>query len=394
MTPKTTQTHPTVPPKVTVILPTYNRAAYLTQAIDSIRAQTLKDWELIIVDDASSDKTPEVVRDFVQQDPRIRYYRHNSNQGVATVRNTGLKHARGTYIAFQDDDDLSHPERLHRQVDYLDAHPHVVLLYTHMVNFSSDEAPPVSFYAQEYRPQINYATLMGPRAIYQKVLFRPFFFMAEDLDFTKRVTDYCRDKRKRTDIDASLKRPLYARRDHGYNVRLSVHHHHAIYCILCELSAAHRTHELKDPVDNARTIDDALNRLHPQFPNHLHRHHHLKKYIIDFILQYMTLPPTASPEQHQQTAWARHLEAHFAQHLFDRENHYLDIIKTHLHQAIHHNQLDTYKNILRHIPTYRLHHNPFLPLARQILSTCIERKRYAFILPYLLALVKKHHDTP
>ena len=56
-------THPTVPPKVTVILPTYNRAAYLTQAIDSIRAQTLKDWELIIIDDASTDNTPEVAQD-------------------------------------------------------------------------------------------------------------------------------------------------------------------------------------------------------------------------------------------------------------------------------------------------------------------------------------------
>ncbi|MBC6445214.1 MAG: glycosyltransferase family 2 protein, partial [Alphaproteobacteria bacterium GM202ARS2] len=116
---------PAPAPKVSVILSTYNRASLLPQAIDSIVSQTLKDWELIIIDDGSTDSTPEIVRGFMQRDSRIFYCRHTSNRGAARARNTGLAHVRGTYVAFQDDDDVSHPERLRKQADYLDTHPQV-----------------------------------------------------------------------------------------------------------------------------------------------------------------------------------------------------------------------------------------------------------------------------
>ena len=389
MTPKATQTHATVPPKVTVILPTYNRAAYLKQAIDSIRQQTLTDWELIIVDDASRDSTPDVVRAWTQKDPRIRYYRHQHNSGLATARNTGLKHARGTYIACQDDDDVSHPERLHRQADYLDKNPHIALLYVRLVIFSGDKAPPVSLYAQARDPRENYVSLMMPRIIYQKVLFRPFFILVEDMDFTHRVFEYCRDKHKMTDVVARLEDTLYAWRHHKHDTKLSHHRLFPFYHLLCLISRAHRRRGLKDPIDDARTIDDALDNIDPRFPRYLPHHHGIEKGMTEFILQYTNLPATASPDEQQCAAYARRLLALFARQLFRKNTVYRATLLSRLREAIRNNQPDSYHAILRLIMRY--HPMPsllFFRLAPRILFACLKRERVRFIVAYLRALMK------
>ncbi len=106
-------------PKVSVIVPTYNRAAMLQRAVDSVLAQTFTDLELLIVDDCSSDETAEVVASLV--DPRIRSFRHSRNRGVSATRNTGIAKARGEYVAFLDDDDEFLPKKIAKQVDVLDA---------------------------------------------------------------------------------------------------------------------------------------------------------------------------------------------------------------------------------------------------------------------------------
>ena len=114
-------------PKVSVIIATYNRAALLPRAVNSVLAQTYTDFELIIVDDRSSDDTQEVIRTFT--DPRIRVIRHEANRGAAAARNTGISEARGEYIAFLDDDDECMPNRLADQVSVLDANPDVGMVY-------------------------------------------------------------------------------------------------------------------------------------------------------------------------------------------------------------------------------------------------------------------------
>jgi glycosyltransferase involved in cell wall biosynthesis len=101
-------------PLVSVIIPTHNRAELLGRAIKSVLAQTFEDFELIVVDDASTDGTPEVVAGF--DDPRIRYIRLKKNSGAPTARNTGIKKSRGAFIAFLDDDDEWLPHRLELQV--------------------------------------------------------------------------------------------------------------------------------------------------------------------------------------------------------------------------------------------------------------------------------------
>jgi glycosyltransferase involved in cell wall biosynthesis len=99
---------------VSVIMPTYNRAHVLGRAIKSVLEQTFTDFELIIVDDGSTDNTEEVIKSF--NDPRIRCIRHERNRGVSAARNTGIKIARGDCIAFQDSDDEWLPQKLERQM--------------------------------------------------------------------------------------------------------------------------------------------------------------------------------------------------------------------------------------------------------------------------------------
>ncbi|MEM8970537.1 MAG: glycosyltransferase family 2 protein [Pseudomonadota bacterium] len=107
--------------KVSVILPTYNRARSLVPACRSVLDQSVRDLELIVVDDASQDSTHEVVERL--GDSRVRYIRHEHNGGASAARNTGLEVAIGQYIAFQDSDDLWLPGKLERQINQLEGLP-------------------------------------------------------------------------------------------------------------------------------------------------------------------------------------------------------------------------------------------------------------------------------
>jgi glycosyltransferase involved in cell wall biosynthesis len=104
-------------PAVTVIIPTYNRADLLPIAVRSVLGQTFQDFEILIVDDGSTDDTPATCRQFT--DSRVRYIRHSSNKGIAAGRNTGVRNAQGRLIAFLDDDDEWLPSKLQQQVDVL-----------------------------------------------------------------------------------------------------------------------------------------------------------------------------------------------------------------------------------------------------------------------------------
>jgi glycosyltransferase involved in cell wall biosynthesis len=114
--------------KVSIIVPTYNRAHLVMETIDSILAQTVKDFELIVVDNESTDNTEEVIKSYT--DERIKYFRHQNNGLVAVNRNYGISKANGEYIAFCDDDDLWMPEKLERQVKLLDLNKELGLVYS------------------------------------------------------------------------------------------------------------------------------------------------------------------------------------------------------------------------------------------------------------------------
>lgn len=113
-----------VNPLVTVLMPVHNGDKYLSEAIGSILAQTLSDFEFIIVDDGSTDSTVDILADYAKRDSRIRVY-HQSKQGIVGALNAGLDLAKGQYIARIDADDWSPPERLAAQVAFMGARPEV-----------------------------------------------------------------------------------------------------------------------------------------------------------------------------------------------------------------------------------------------------------------------------
>ncbi len=105
-------------PTVSVILPTYNRSYIIENAVKSVLNQNFPDFELIIVDDGSTDNTEEIIKSF--SDERIKYIKHKENRGASAARNTGLRISRGKYIAFIDSDDIWLKEKLNTQVEFLE----------------------------------------------------------------------------------------------------------------------------------------------------------------------------------------------------------------------------------------------------------------------------------
>ena len=108
-------------PKVTVFIPVYNREQYVGEAIESILAQTFSDFEILLVDDGSTDSSVDTIRSYT--DPRIRLICNEKNLGIPKTRNKGVEQARGEYMAMLDSDDQAYPDRLKKQVAFLDTRP-------------------------------------------------------------------------------------------------------------------------------------------------------------------------------------------------------------------------------------------------------------------------------
>jgi glycosyltransferase involved in cell wall biosynthesis len=129
-------------PKVSVIIPTYERAHLVSQAIDSILAQTYDDREIIVVNDGSTDNTAEILAGYADRITLI----HQENRGVAAARNAGMRVARGEYIAFLDDDDLWEPQKLAQQIPLLEIDPLVGLVSSDMVFFDEEGIHPGTYW--------------------------------------------------------------------------------------------------------------------------------------------------------------------------------------------------------------------------------------------------------
>ena len=128
-----------ISPKVTVLMPVYNGEKHLNDAVNSILNQTFKNFEFIIINDASTDGTYEILKSF--SDPRIRIYTNKNNMGIAKSLNFGIKMSKGEYLARQDSDDTSTPKRLNKQVYFLDTHPDYAIVgsFARVLNEYSEE---------------------------------------------------------------------------------------------------------------------------------------------------------------------------------------------------------------------------------------------------------------
>ena len=106
-------------PLVSIITPVYNAERFLEDTIKSVQKQSYKNWELVLVDDCSKDSSSEIIEKLQNSDDRIRYIKLEKNSGAAISRNTGIKNAKGRFIAFVDSDDLWEKTKLEKQIEYM-----------------------------------------------------------------------------------------------------------------------------------------------------------------------------------------------------------------------------------------------------------------------------------
>ncbi|NWG02170.1 MAG: glycosyltransferase, partial [Syntrophaceae bacterium] len=183
-------------PKVSVIIPTYNRLPMLKEAVHSVLKQDFEDFELIIVDDGSSDGTAEEIKNF---GGRVRVLQCPENLGVSSARNRGIIHARGKYIAFLDSDDLWVKGKLRIQVAFLDENPQYPLCYTDeiwirrgkRVNPMAKHAKYSGWIFEKCLPLciISPSSVMMRKTLFSKVgLFDEALPVCEDYDFWLRVS--------------------------------------------------------------------------------------------------------------------------------------------------------------------------------------------------------------
>ena len=124
---------------VSIIMPSYNTAQYISQSIQSVLNQTHVDWELIIVDDCSTDNTDEIVAQYLQ-DERIKYLKNETNSGAALSRNRALREAKGKWIAFLDSDDLWEPQKLEKQIAFMQNNGYH-FSYTDYIEINEESTP-------------------------------------------------------------------------------------------------------------------------------------------------------------------------------------------------------------------------------------------------------------
>jgi glycosyltransferase involved in cell wall biosynthesis len=129
-------------PKLSVIIPVYNAERSIAETLQSVLAQTYRDFELLIIDDGSTDRSIDLCQQF--NDPRMRVI-HQNNRGLAGARNTGIRHAKGEYLAFLDSDDIWLPEKLEKHIQHLDQSPKVGVSFCRS-SFIDDRSQPLGIY--------------------------------------------------------------------------------------------------------------------------------------------------------------------------------------------------------------------------------------------------------
>lgn len=166
-------------PKVSVVMPVFNGEKYLQASIDSILKQTFNNYELLLIDDGSTDRSLEIISTY--KDRRIRMLKNDHNMGLVVTRNRGIDESRGEYIAWLDCDDISLPTRLEKQVTVLDAKPDIGLCGT-WVKTIGDESGSIWKYPVKSDFLRSRMILDDPLAT-SSVMLKKFFLTAHDLRF-------------------------------------------------------------------------------------------------------------------------------------------------------------------------------------------------------------------
>ena len=198
-------------PLVSVLVVTYNRAHFLKEALDSIKRQTFKDYEVIVVDDGSTDNTKEIVEKYEGV-----HYIYQEHGGISKARNTAIKAAKGKWIATLDSDDLWKEEKLQKQVDYVRTHPDCRIVYTAFKNFTDIPEDKL-----DVRQRVHLETVINwylPSAMIDARLFDEIgtydenLVCGEDTDWNLRLKFYGIDR------GHCIDEALYLHRVHNSNI--------------------------------------------------------------------------------------------------------------------------------------------------------------------------------
>lgn len=201
-------------PRVSVLIPTYNCGRFLGDAIESVLAQSFGDLEIIVVDDGSTDNTAQVVARY----PQVRYI-PLPHRGVSYARNAAIKAATGEFVAFLDADDLWTPDKLEKQIAYLESHEDAMMVFTEAVNFYQSEESEKDQRQQElYNASLARCiiTCLFRRSVFEKYgVFRTDYPHGEDTQFMFRLSI------SGVSLNHSISEKLYLRRIHGSNISLT-----------------------------------------------------------------------------------------------------------------------------------------------------------------------------
>ncbi len=160
-------------PLISIILPTWNGSKWLKGAIESVRKQSYQEWELLIIDDGSTDNTAQIVTDYVQNDPRIRYIKNEETLGVQRSLNKGLQESKGEYIArIDDDDEWVDKTKLQKQIDFLHANPDHVLVGTGVIIVNENREELFRYLLPQTDEKLRAKILGKNYFVHSSVLFR------------------------------------------------------------------------------------------------------------------------------------------------------------------------------------------------------------------------------
>jgi len=209
-------------PSVSVVMPAWNAEKYIREAIDSILAQTMTDFEFIIVDDNSSDSTPQILAEYARRDPRVKTLRNEQNVGGGQSRNVGLAVARAPLFITPDADDMCVPERLAKQKEFLDTHPDIAAVFNSFTVVNADgefvAVKEIRWNAATMSKLLHRRCVLGHHAgMYRADVFRGIggykakLWLAQDWDMLIRLTSAAKI--------AVMREPLYKQRMHFSNTK-------------------------------------------------------------------------------------------------------------------------------------------------------------------------------
>ena len=180
-------------PLVSIVLPTYNGARYLSLSIQSFLEQTCTNWELIIVDDASTDNSSKIIEQYLLMDNRIKCIRHDTNRKLPAALNTGFNHAKGKYFTWTSDDNCYRPQALERMVDCLEKNSGAGIVYSDY-SIIDDEGKPLNKITVFPSEQLTCGNIVRASFLYRRKVhealggYNEELFLLEDFEFWLRAS--------------------------------------------------------------------------------------------------------------------------------------------------------------------------------------------------------------